>query len=419
MKRYPISLALPFAAGFASLFMSAVLLNSCDTFDSEITEPKVSISNDELYVLAGGETIIDLTSLVSANFSGSLSVTEQPIRGTLQNIGGGLLRYTPNHGSGRTRDSFEFTAFTNTNSVLSKDTVFINIETDSTDLPCDIFPMPDYVTGFEQSSGTRINVLSNDRLCGKSVTTEIYRGTPHPLPAHGTAEVSGASVIYTPGPSFTGKDTLIYKVVDVHQPSSFGYGFVYINRDSTCSFQLRDDAYPLKTQGEADFYLDVFANDMLCDSIDTYTVSIPTQPKHGQLTFTGRAFNYHATQQGNVTDDFIYTLKSGSRQESAHVTLTISTLDNPCVFQAIADTVDISALSTSTVYIDVLGNDQVCDSLKNMSIALQPKYGSASIDNSTKKIVYSRIVLKSDSLQYQIYNGSVWRRATLYIKQQE
>lgn len=396
-----------------------IVFNSCDSFDTEVGAPNVRLTTDELYVLSGSETIIDLTSLVSANFAGRLSVTGQPLKGTLTFIDGGLLRYTPDNTAKKSRDSFEFTAFTDGNTVLSKDTVFINIESDSTNMPCDIFPVPDYVTGLAESSETTINVLANDRLCGKSVRTELYSTATHPLPVHGTARINGTSIIYTPGPSFTGKDTLIYKVTDAQKPSSYGYGTVYINRDSVCNFQLADDAYLLNNNGQVDFYLDVFNNDMLCDSIDRYTVSISKAPSLGQLTFTGKAFRYHAAQQGNITDDFIYSVNSGTRQEFAHVSLRISSNVAQCTFLAVSDTVDISALSTSKVYIDVLKNDQVCDSLKRITIGLPPKYGTSTIDSATSKIIYNRVVLKSDSLRYRIFNGTVWREATLYIKQQD
>ncbi|HTF21849.1 MAG TPA: Ig-like domain-containing protein [Chryseolinea sp.] len=309
------------------LLLTAVLFAGCDTFESDVTEPAIQVSGEELYVLAEGETVIDLNALVSANFAGRLTVTELPTQGTLQNIAEGLLRYAPKKGLARTRDRFELTVFAADNRILKKDTIHINIETDSTKLPCNIYPIADHVTGFGNSVAVMVNVLKNDILCGKTVIAEVY--APHVMPRHGSAEMSGATMVYTPGASFTGIDTIIYKVINVQNPSSSGYGFVYINRDS-----LR--------------------------------AVIP---------------------------------------------------ESPCIFQAVQDSVDITALSTSLIYLDVLKNDQLCDSLKILTITRHPRHGTAFIDNSTKRIGYNRVVLESDSLQYEICNGRFCRRATAYIKQ--
>jgi hypothetical protein len=100
----------------ACLFL--LLLAGCDTFESDIAAPAVSVSDEELYVLAEAETLIDLESRISANFPGTLSITGQPTHGTLQTIGEGLLRYSPDKGLSRTRDSFEFTVFASNNNVI-------------------------------------------------------------------------------------------------------------------------------------------------------------------------------------------------------------------------------------------------------------------------------------------------------------
>jgi hypothetical protein len=143
----------------------ALLLAGCDTFESDIAQPDVDVSAQELYVLAEGETVIDLKTLVSTNFAGRLSVTEQPKQGSLQSIADGLLRYAPKKGVARTRDSFEFTVFAANNSIVTKDTIYINVETDSTKLPCSIYPIADYVTGFgNNESSVSVEVLKNDIL---------------------------------------------------------------------------------------------------------------------------------------------------------------------------------------------------------------------------------------------------------------
>lgn len=405
----------------AGVLFGAFLFAGCDTFESDFTEPSVKTSGDELFVLAEGETVIDLKSLVSTNFSGRLSVTELPSYGQLQNIADGLLRYSPDKGLGRRRDNFEFTVFSSSNVILSKDTIYINIETDSTKLPCTLYPRPDYISGVDDEGSVAIKVTENDILCGHSVNVELYQPVPGALPRHGSASVDGATVYYTPGASFTGTDTLIYRISAVQNPSLVAYGSVYINRDSACAFTIADDDYRLDSLATTEaFYLDVFANDVLCDSLDRYEVSILSNPDNGTVNFTGKGFYYlPRTQPATRNDAFIYAVRQGTNQKQARVMLTFETPTVPCTIQANADTIDIAALSTSLVHIDVLKNDQLCDSIPSISITRQPKYGSAYVDSSTKRIAYNRVVMKSDSLQYEICNGPRCSQATAYIKQQD
>ena len=160
----------------------------------------------------------------------------------------------------------------------------------------------------------------------KSVLTEIYAATLHA--AAWTAQMDGATMVYTPGASFTGIDTVIYKVTMrkiLHQP---GYGFVYINRDSVPPV-------------------------------------IPPWPVSSRRCKTP---------------------------------------------------IDIRHSAHRLIYIDVLKNDQLCDSLKTFTITRQPGMVQRSYNN-TKRIGYNRVVLKSDSLQYEICTEEYCSRATAYIKQ--
>ena len=406
-------------ASLSAVLLTGLFVAGCDTFESDVPSPAVEISGEELYVLANGETVIDLNAWVTANFAGKLAVTEQPKQGRLQPIADGLLRYTPDKGVQRSRDFFEFTVFHN-NSILKKDTVYINVETDSTSLPCNIYPVADYVTAFEGPS-ISVPVLKNDILCGKSVKISIYEPASNPLPRHGSAEVMGTTVVYTPDGSFGGKDTLIYKVTAAQNPATYAYGFVYIDRDSLCNFLLAEDTYRIDTlKTPATYFLDVFANDVLCDSLSDYSISVVTYPWNGTVTRAGRGFTYTLNKQRNTaTDEFTYAVSKGGVQQTARVLLWLEGAAGPCFFQAVSDSLDITALSTSIVNIDALKNDHLCDSLKSFTITQQPRYGSAYIDNSTKRIRYERVVLKSDSLQYEICNGKVCSRASVYIKQQD
>ncbi len=402
----------------ATVWLAAVLIVGCDTFESDVAPPKATFTSQDLYVMANREAVIDLQALVSANFSGQLKVTAPPAYGKLYPIAEGLMKYTPSKGNTRLTDSFEFTLYTAGNSILTKDTVYIHIETDSTDLPCRIYPAPDYVTGFGSSASIAVNVLQNDMLCDHTVQTEIYKPTADFMPRHGRATISGSVITYTPNSSFAGIDTLMYKVSVPTNPSLTGYGFVYISRDSICTFSLKDDAQMIELMDYPEqISIGVLANDQLCDTLSAYAVSVIEQPRMGTVSFDGSAFVFIPGETfATGTDSFVYGVSRHGTQKTARVTLVI-TGKPACTFQALADSIFLNANAASTVYLDILANDQLCDSLRTLNITFAPRYGLASFDENQKKIRYERTTLLNDSLHYEICSKSLCSKATVYIRQ--
>jgi hypothetical protein len=423
MKDTKVSNRNGFSSSIWGCFLVALAMAGCDTFESDVVTPEVEIKKSDIYVLAGGDAVIDLRNLLSANFAGRLEITAPPTRGSMKSLSEGIVQYLPANRQARGSDSFEFTVFTLNNAVVTKDTVFIHVETDSTKLPCAIYPIADYVYGSAPGEAVTIDVVRNDILCNKVVETSIYKPTPAFVPHHGTAEVNGTSIVYTPGSTFAGRDTIIYKLTNRYDATDAGYGFVYIDRDPACGFTLRDDAYELDSLKSFEtVYLPVFENDDLCDSLAEYTIAVTTNPAHGSVAFAGNGFNYTlpAIAGEGFEDTFVYEVRRNGTQKSARVTLrTGSTPTTPCVFRAVTDSLDLSGNTIPLMYLNVLYNDDLCDALQSITITRAPVHGTAFIDEETKAIGYSRNQFLNDSLQYEICNGTYCSRATAYIRQEK
>ena len=257
------------------------VLVSCDTLEPDLQKPTAELTGKEVHGRAESSTIIDLNSKIQTNQKVTLSVTRQTTRGTLTNLGKGLLQYSPNKGT--RRDSFAFTLFGEKNEVLKEDSVVIILEPDSTNLPCGIYPADDYVLlnnsdSVSLDSALWIDVLANDMICGytrSELEVTIYQPESGFFPPfYGSASVINNAVVYTPNTStFTGYDKIIYSIRVKNDTTVSAFSVVYIQALTSCNFRLQDDNYTIAQDTTSlPALLSVFNNDALCDSSYRYDV---------------------------------------------------------------------------------------------------------------------------------------------------
>lgn len=422
MKDTKISSWSGILSSILGMALISFLLTGCDTLDadSDVLTPDVEIDGNEIYVLANGASYIDLQEKLQSNVQGRLVVTGQPKKGELNDLGQGMLQYLPVTGSLSGRDAFEFTVFSGTNEIIKKDTVIIIIEDDSTALPCNIYPVTDYV--FEVSTvATTVDVKANDIICGNDVAVSVYRPATTFPPYHGTAQVVDNKIVYTPGNGFTGSDKVMYKLTDTHDPSRVGYGMVYFSADSSCIFTVRDDLYTFNSDTAAQtLLLPVFSNDSLCHAVNNYRVTIQVAPQLGSVSVTDEGINYNvpSVSDSSYQDNFTYEVCIDASCKSANVKVVFhADTVGICSFQAVMDTLDLTGNTTPLMYLDVLYNDELCDELKSFRITEYPVNGTAFVDSETNTIGYNRNVFTNDSLTYEVCDNSFCDKAKVYIKQ--
>lgn len=276
---------------------------ACDTVkeDPDVLLPETAINGKEIYLSGNSASIIDINWRVVTNLPVTLSVTQPTTKGKLTELGVGLLRYAPNDRNASTRDAFEFTVYSESHEILRKDTVVIIVEPDSTKLPCGLYPKDDYVSNYKGGSPLTIDVLANDNLCGVDsldlLLNVYYQENTNSGPHHGTAAVVNNKILYTPGPSYTTGDTLIYRVQSRLSRTDVGFGYVYIGASTIsppCTFTLRADTIQINPDTlQADtVLLRVFNNDILCDSLFGYQLSIAKAPLYGQARLGWEGVTY-------------------------------------------------------------------------------------------------------------------------------
>jgi hypothetical protein len=295
------------------LFSLALLLNGCDVLeeDQRANDGDVQLSDKALYISPDGPGIINLRSLIENGSTARISVSSQPIFGSLRSLGDDLLQYTPNAGVTEATDAFRVSIFGSNNIVLNEDTVTIIITRDSTSLPCGLYATTDYV--YNVSSSVDIPVLANDTSCNVatsqlivSIPDLVIDGVAVPKSYFGSlALLPDGRIRYTPGPDFAGEDKFIYRVtkpanVPNHgDPELMAHGFVYIQGVADCrdSLNLFDDLYSFGYDSIAQLsdslYLDVKANDILCDeAANDYVYTLTSFPQRGTAGYFNEGFMY-------------------------------------------------------------------------------------------------------------------------------
>lgn len=418
----PYLLILCYHLRSALLVLFGTILFSCDVLESDpdVIVPDTHVDETDVVILANSPALIDLNTKIKTNVPAKIAITSEANYGKMTDLGKGLIQYIPQVGSKKAVDRFEVTMYAQNNSIIKKDTIVIRIENDTTNLPCNIYAVADYVYGVTaQTPSVLIDVTDNDIICGGPVRLSIYKPDNSFPPSIGTAEVVENAIRYTPAFNYNGRDAIIYRLSAVSDTSRYAYGIVYISGDSLCSYIAKDDHFSFfESSADSTLVLPVFQNDSLCDTIDQYQVTIKTQPQRGQVLVVQGGISYKANPPVSLPfkDEFIYEVCEDGTCSSANVNV-ILTKDSvsTCRLVARPDIIHFSADTATVVNIDVTINDTICGDLKSFTIVQEPTHGSA--------IVYGRSILyevnpaykKDDSFEYEICDDGECKRTTVAI----
>lgn len=321
-----------FAWLWAGLF--TVLFISCDSMedDAKPAVPKVTISDEEVFIVTNHAGYIDLSSKIKTNGKVKLNIASRPTKGLLSEVAGGFLRYKPEATFKTGRDVFTISVFSETNQLITTDSVVI-VVADSTQVPCGVYPKDDWI----YSSGTPIEVpvLNNDFVCGDStdVLLEIYKPGPSFPPFLGNAVVTSDNQIrYT---ASVGEevpvieDTVVYKVSRKSNPGVFGYGTLYINALTRCWPSLGGATITATSQkvGTDSLFLWVMPGAPICGKNYTENLSVTTHPKNGTAVVQANWIWYifdHASANAQVTDSLVYQLCAGQECLEAKMKIQIN-----------------------------------------------------------------------------------------------
>lgn len=412
-------------------FIAVLVMAGCDTFEEDVVQPVVSVSGEVVYVPIGGESIIDLGSLISSNVPVEVEITKHPRLGYLDDLGSAIYRYTPYPASSG-RDSIGFTVRDLNQTMIFTNTVIVNVQAIPDDLPCGNYAVADYAFYYSDHKFIRsVFATGNDRLCSDDVTISVHKPSESYMPHFGVAEVTtysgGQFISYHAGAGFSTTDTIMYKVVDNSNPSNVAYGLIFVNGKPDCKVILNNDVVRLTNTNEyGQYFIDVFSNDEYCTDLDEfyYSTEIVKEGRYGTCLISDEGVNevdlrMYYTLSNNAPLSFVDTVKYQACLTGYCSTATIVVKRNKtdCFFEAVDDAVDFSGNAIQAVNIDALRNDQLCNALSSMKITIPPQHGSATVDQATNTIHYTRKRILNDALEYEICNGTACSRGMVYIKQ--
>lgn len=261
----------------------------CDTMEQDPDGQVLSINNDPAYFLPGNDGYIDLVSRIVSPDKIRVEITGSTRNGKLVDLGKGLLQYSPFEGS--SKDSFRFRVFSSDNRVLGEDSIGIIIPTDTTHLPCNyVYSRAD--TARNVTGPIIVDVVANDYACSAPLTITV-----NVAPEHGTASVVGNKIHYVSGASFTGRDNLLYKATTADPSIPPGYAMVRIFGPDTvsnpsCVPVAVNNLFYKPLNDTSHIYLDVLANDTLCDSLSGFEIVNNPQFGHASINYITRKIEY-------------------------------------------------------------------------------------------------------------------------------
>ncbi|MEV7974378.1 tandem-95 repeat protein, partial [Cellulomonas sp. NPDC089187] len=257
-----------------------------------VTVVPLPTASDSTVTIGQEPTAIDLSDL----FTGDAATISTTAAAT--SVSGSVVTYTPADGfSGQ--DTFTYTV---TDSMGKTATATITVVVlrapelaDDTASTTNIAPVTIAVTDNDPFVGTGTLAVAGD-------------------PTHGTAEVSGTGIVYTPQAGFTGTDTFTYTVTDsVGQSDTATVTVIVVDVIALTADSAR-------TGEETAVTVDVLDNDVATGGV----ITAVTQGANGAVVMTGGQVVYTPAAGFAGTDTFTYTVTDLSgATATANVTITV------------------------------------------------------------------------------------------------
>ncbi|HUB91962.1 MAG TPA: Ig-like domain-containing protein [Dyella sp.] len=249
---------------------------------------------------------IDLTSSITGAGITSVSIAAQPAHGTAS-VSGKIVTYTPSSTLYGGSDSFTYTA-TNSGGTSSPATVTINVGT------------PVAPTVAAKSVSTVYNTTATIDLASSITGVDITSVSLTSRPAHGTVNVSGETVTYTPSSTFyAGADSFTYTATNpggTSSPATVNIAVTPLNVPSAAALSVA-------TTTGTPVVVDAIAG---AGGQQPFTgVSVAAQPTHGTATVSGNQITYAPTTGFTGIDTFKYEVSNhfGSSQP-ATISVTVT-----------------------------------------------------------------------------------------------
>jgi hypothetical protein len=389
--------------------LAVAIVWSCDSYEPDVTpQDQVSVGQSQFYTLPNSSAVIDLKTIVKSYSKVDLTIGKQPGNGNLTKLGAALYAYMPKADFNKGRDYFLLNV-SRDGQTLQRDTIYIEVGQDTTQLPCGVYAVLDTVNiPTSGPASVRIHVLGNDRICG--VDSTDLQVSLFSNPQHGTATLSGRSVVYTT-PGYDGYDSFLYEIRSAADTAIHALGLVSLRLGNvaadTCELKLNNDVsqYNVNASSPLTVGLIVTANDSICH--DDVAVSIVNGPLYGTAslgsTFGQVLYTKSSPFTESYSDSVRYQVCSGGVCKTA-VFIMHFVFNDVCAVTARPDTVNLPlGITPAELSIAVLANDSICAGVQSLTILTAPKTGTATVQGNNSIFYQANSATSpTDSLKYQL-----------------
>ena len=244
----------------------------------------------------------------------SYFIVSQPANGTLGNINGNSVTYTPNTNWNGT-DTFTYQANDSyANSNVGTITMTVN---SVNDVPIS----NDIILNINEDVAVNIDLYGDDVESGSHASLSYNIVTN---PSNGSlGSISDNRVLYTPNSNFNGQDTFTYNSNDGSSDSNVAT--VTINIGATDDTPVANDISE-STLEDATKEITLNGTDPDNDSLTYYVQSNPSNGTLGSLN--GNTISYTPNTNWNGTDIFTYKVRDGNSDSNTGVVTITVTSDN-------------------------------------------------------------------------------------------
>jgi VCBS repeat-containing protein len=244
----------------------------------------------------------------------------------------GLFSWTPT--AGQTGDTpLTFTVTDNGTPILSdSETITLTVTAEQGNRNPDA--VDDAVTT-KKNQQVAFNVIANDSDPDRDTLTI----TAVTNPQHGTIEIQGDCLVYTPDRNFTGTDSVVYTISDGNGGTDTATFTIRVLQDRNHKPQTQNDSYTVEEDGVLTVSgPGVLENDRDRDG-DQLVASLVEGPDYGTLSLNADgSFVYTPDANFNGKDSFTYQASDGAEDSRiTKVTIRVTSVNDEPMLDAIPD----------------------------------------------------------------------------------
>ncbi len=237
------------------------------------------------------------------------------------------------------------------------------------------------------------------------ITLDVSDANDDPLtpeivtePLHGTYEIGGLVVTYTPDANYNGSDSFTYRVSDGELWSNTAR--IDITIAPVNDAPVANDVTETTAEDTAKT-ITLDANDIDGDAL---TADILSNPTHGEVSVSGLSVTYTPDADYNGPDSFTYKVSDGELEsDTATVNITVTPVNDAPVASDMTETTAEDTAKAITLNVsDIDGDTLTAEILSN------PTHGEVSVSGIVVTYTPDANYNGPDSFTYKVSDGELW-----------